>query len=203
MTLWPGFAAMQSAVEFNPELHAYRVGGRSVPSVTQILKIVENFDGIPVQYMESARLRGEYIHKAVALLIRDDLDKDSVPEEYRLAIHGMENFIKHSGVVPISSETPVCHSLGYAGTYDMTGYFTDYSLFEFKAGADVPKTAGPQTMAYAKAIESTIGEKIRHRYCIHLHSKYKAGYKAVKLKDDNADWNLFVSALNCWRFKYG
>jgi hypothetical protein len=191
-------------VQFDEASHIYTLNGKRLPSVTQVLSIVENWDGIPPRALEKAKVRGNFIHKAVSLLLEENLDLSSVPAEYAGAIDGMSNFLKLGEISPASYDCIVHHAeLGFAGSYDMLAYYENsLDLFEFKASDQVPKTAGPQAEAYKRCIVAA-GLPVKNRYCVHLHAKHKLGFKLFPLKDSQGDWNLFLSALNCWRFKYG
>jgi hypothetical protein len=46
------------AIEFEPAGHEYKLGGRVVPSVSQVLEPLAMLDGIPEKVLEEARIRG-------------------------------------------------------------------------------------------------------------------------------------------------
>lgn len=182
-------------IEFDKSLHVYTLNGSLVPSVTQVLQPLDMLDGIPFHILERARIRGQHVHEAMALLVRDQLDWASLDAELVPYIEGGKRFLDESGVVAVASEQPVaCPRLRCAGTPDLLAYWRDAEgLFEFKATAAIPKTVGPQTAAY----DRLAGGKARKRYCVHL----KPGdYRIVPLTDP-ADWSIFQSALNIWHWR--
>ena len=47
-----------AALQFDPAAHTYEVMGRRLPSVTQVLRILNNWGGIPAATLEAARAAG-------------------------------------------------------------------------------------------------------------------------------------------------
>lgn len=56
-------------IEFDEKTHTYKVGGKTLPSVTQIIKAMSQsvYSGIPERVMEEARDRGIRVHRAVEM----------------------------------------------------------------------------------------------------------------------------------------
>lgn len=192
---------MPPDLQFDAETHTYRLAGRVVPSVTQALQCITVFDGIPPDVLETARVRGQYVHEACDLYDRGilevgELDLDLVPY-----VDGYINWLTDSGAVVIASELRVANStMRYAGTIDRLAIIEGpLALVDIKATAVVPPTVGPQTAAYAAAYTEQHGQKIARRYSLHLHPKHARGYKFTRLTD-SADWSVFVSALNVTNF---
>lgn len=199
MTCSPGFRSM--GLEFDKAAHRYTLDGRHLPSVTQVLAPLEMLDGIPVDALEKARVRGQHVHEAMALLVRDDLNWSSLDLELVPYIEGGKRFLEESGAVVIASEMRVaCARIRCAGTLDLLAHWRDVqSLIDFKATAAVPATVGPQTAAYERLYQSMFGPARRNRYCVQL----KPGdYRVIRLTDP-ADWSVFQSCLNIhhWRTK--
>lgn len=67
---------------FAAETHEYRVNGRLVPSVTQILEAVGliDYSHIPWPTRQMALERGRAVHEAIALDLAGDLDEESADE---------------------------------------------------------------------------------------------------------------------------
>lgn len=186
---------------FDPAEHAYTFDGRRVPSVTQILGFLDDWEHVPKEVLEASARFGAHVHEAAALLVRDQLDLDALDPALAPPMRGLQAFLEHSSAVVVDSEKRVYHpSLKYAGTLDVTLYWRGgMALADFKTGATVPKSVGPQTVAYASALEAMGGPKIKRRYCIQL---LDGDYKVTKL-DNPSDWAIFQSALNLYRFKHG
>lgn len=188
-------------LEFDKSAHAYTLNGQSVPSVTQILEPLEMLDGIPVYVLEAARERGQFVHEAMALLVRDALDWSSLDVSLVPYIEGGKRFMDESGLVVIASEMRVaCQRLRCAGTLDLFAQWRECEcLIDFKATAAFPPTVGPQTAAYERLYQSMFGGRPRKRYCVQL----KPGDYRVHPLTDPADWSVFQSCLNIyhWRSK--
>lgn len=188
-------------LEFDKSAHAYTVNGQAVPSVTQVLAPLEILDGIPQAVLERARVRGQHIHEAMALLVRDDLDWSSLDPDLMPYIEGGKRFLEESGAVVIASEMRVaCPLIRCAGTLDLLAHWRDAdSLIDFKATATVPATVGPQTAAYERLYQAMHSCRPKKRYCVQL----KPGDYKVHPLTDPADWIVFQSCLNIyhWRSK--
>jgi hypothetical protein len=186
-------------LEFDQAAHAYTLNGRRVPSVTQVLQPLEMLDGIPDGVLERARLRGQHVHEAMALLVRDELDWSSLDHELVPYIEGGKRFLDESGLTVIASELRVgCARIRCAGTLDLLAHWRKSETFiDFKATAVMPATVGPQTAAYERLYQSMFGGRSRRRYCVRL---LPGDYKVHPLTDP-ADWSIFQSALNIhhWR----
>jgi hypothetical protein len=190
-----------AALQFDAASHTYTVGGRRLPSVTEVLSILDEFEGIPKRVLENARDRGARLHRAIDLFNRDDLDMDSLDDEIRPLVLAWAQFLKDTGAVVIASEQPVFHPQHrYAGTPDVVlAWKNGIAVPDIKATWAVPRSVGAQTAAYAEAIWASSGSRGRRptRYCIHM----KNGAYNLVPRDDPADWSLFLSALNIHRFK--
>lgn len=186
---------------FDKSTHTYTLNGRAVPSVTQVLEPLEMFDGIPVHVLEAARERGQFVHEAMALLVRGALDWASLDVSLVPYIEGGKRFLDESGAVVIASEQRVaCPRIRCAGTFDLLAHMRDAEcLIEFKATAALPRTVGPQTAAYERLYQAMHGPSHRRRYCVQL----KPGDYKVHPLTDPADWSVFQSCLNIhyWRNK--
>lgn len=186
---------------FDKPSHTYTLNGRAVPSVTQVLQPLELFEGIPFHVLEAARERGQFVHEAMALLVRGALDWASLDVSLVPYIEGGKRFLDESGAVVIASEMSVaCPRIRCAGTFDLLAHMRDSEcLIEFKATAALPRTVGPQTAAYERLYQATHGPGYRRRYCVQL----KPGDYKVHPLTDPADWSVFQSCLNIhyWRNK--
>jgi hypothetical protein len=186
-------------LEFEQEGHVYRLDGKPVPSVTQILAPLEDFSMVPRDVLEAARIFGQHVHEACDLFNRGELDWDSLDPSLVPYVCAWKQFIDDSGAIVVASELRVAHKkLGYAGSPDcVLAWRSRVVVPDIKATAVVPRTVGAQTSAYAEAYHSMHGGKKPERYCIHLMPN---SYKTHPRKDP-ADWSLFLSCLNIYKFK--
>jgi hypothetical protein len=104
------------ALEFDADAHIYRLDGKRLPSVTQIIGAV-----IPRKFNpgEWYLQRGRAIHQAIHLLSNDSLDWESVDERIKPRLQAFQKFCTETGLWPDDSEISLCsHALRFAGTID-------------------------------------------------------------------------------------
>ena len=186
--------------EYDALTHTYTLDGRRLPSVTECLGLLQNFDSIPWETLERARQRGQRVHEHINAYNRGDITEADFPPDISGHLEGWAKFMDDTGAVVIQSERPLYHkALGYGGTPDcILSWKDDKALLlpDVKATWAVPPTVGAQTAAYAEAYKSHNGKVRIERACIHLTA---GGYK-LHMRTDPADWSLFVSTLNVYRF---
>ncbi len=185
-------------LQFDPETHTYTLAGRRLVSVTQVLDRYMDFDGVPLAALEGARLRGQMVHEACNLLVRDELDWSSLDPLLEPYIRGAQRFLEESGIVVIASEERVySETLGVAGTLDILGEMRRRRwLIDWKATAQFPITVGPQTAGYDRLRRDQRGGREHARACVLLKPN---DYKLYVL-DDRRDLNTFISAVNCYNY---
>lgn len=187
--------------EFDRAAHSYTLDGQKLPSVTEILGLLTNFDAIPWAVLENARKRGERVHQCINAWNRGAFAAVDFPDDVACYLDGWEAFMRDTGAVVIQSEQPLYHKgLRYAGTPDcVLAWKNDKRLLipDVKVTWEVPPTVGAQVAAYAEAYKSQHGASLKiDRGCVHLT---RDGYK-FHPRTDPADWSLFVSTLNVYRF---
>jgi hypothetical protein len=69
---------MADQLQFDAGAHVYSVRGKRVPSVTQILRPIINFDGVPPDVLAAAAEFGTHAHMACDLYNRGELDEASL-----------------------------------------------------------------------------------------------------------------------------
>lgn len=189
-------------IEFDKDLHEYTLGGRVLPSVTQVLDTLVDFRFVDAAVLEAARVFGNHVHDAMALLVRDELDWHSLDPALVPYIVGGQRFLDESGITVIASEMRVaCKRMRCAGTLDLLGVIRNAeAIIDFKATAAIPPTVGPQCAAYERLYHSMFGGPKRRRFCVQLREN---DYRVVPLTDP-ADISIFQSALNLhhWRTKH-
>lgn len=183
---------------FCPEHHRYWFGGHRVPSVTTILKPLDNFDGVPTDVLEAARARGTAVHAATQYDDEGELDMDTVDPLIRPYLEAWRLFRYQTSFEPIANEGRVYHAQHrYAGTFDVVGRFGagKLVLIDKKSGESVPLSAGPQTAAYAEAWG---GERIAKRYVVQLRAD---GQYSLIPYTSTDDLQCFLAHLSIYRWK--
>lgn len=185
---------LAAELTFDADTHIYRHGGRVVPSVTHVLEILNDFSDVHPDHLETARLRGSHVHAMIDLDNRGELDEQALEGELPLYLNQWRTFLNESGFVVTASELRVYHkTLRYAGTCDtLIGHGSSWVL-DIKSGA-MPRSVGAQLAAYQQALDP----RPRRRLCLVLGPDNYRLHECKSL----ADFSLFQSCLNIWRFKH-
>ena len=178
---------------FDEASHIYRHQGRIVPSVTQVLSILSDFSMVDPDRLEASADFGRNVHAAIDLENRGELDEETLDGELLPYLNQWRLFIRESGFKVTASEMRIHNKrFGYAGTCDtLVGQGSSWVL-DLKTGG-IPRSVGAQLAAYQMAIEP----RPRRRLCLAL----KADSYALRECKSLADFSLFQSCLNIWRFK--
>ncbi len=107
---------MTETTAFDESRHEYRIGGRRVPSVTQIISAV-----IPRRFSPDAWYleRGRALHAAIHLLESGQLDWSSVDPSISGRLDAFRAFADENNAVGLASEVQIFSKrLGFAGTLD-------------------------------------------------------------------------------------
>ena len=195
---------MTERLTFDSQSHAYRLAGAIVPSVTQVLQVMETFSfgrggsmgerqADTAMTFQRAREFGSHVHAATDFFDKGVLDEQTLDESLKPYLLGWKNFLRDTGFQVTHSEQQVFHPLlKYAGTLDRRGIWkkTTWCL-DIKTGKP-PKTVGPQTAAYQVACD---GVHPRKRMCVELCGE---GLYKIHLCENSTDFSLFTSCLNLW-----
>jgi hypothetical protein len=143
-------------LQFDEAAHTYTLGGRVIPSVTQVLKQVVDFSMVPPDILERKCAIGSALHMAIALDHADDLDYDSLDasvlpyfEAWRKFVADMgRGLVVHAAEMPIASAT-----YQYGVTPDIWGSVNGRrAVIELKSTAAIHPSVGLQTAAQEMAI---------------------------------------------------
>lgn len=110
--------------EFDEATHTYRVGGRVVSSVTQILKAVypDVYAGIPEKILERKSLLGTAVHKVIEMYLEKRLDFTSLHTEVQPYFESwLSWWCDHDHGVYKSEQRFYYPALDYTGTEDFDG----------------------------------------------------------------------------------
>lgn len=108
-------------VEYDDEKHEYKLNGKVVPSVTQIIK---RLGFISDRYTADGATRGTYIAQATELDDSGELDYEALDERLRPYVDAWRKFKAESRFVVAGSEKIVYRDtvpLAYAGRIDRLG----------------------------------------------------------------------------------
>lgn len=195
-------------IDFDPDTHTYTLGGRRLPSVTQVLDPLGSYAGIPLDVLERKADIGDAVHLASEMYDRGELDIGSVPKEIAGYFAGWVKFREETGFIPRSIEERVWSARHhFAGTLDRTGMFTKLdgikpagmALVDLKCTYRLLPAVGPQLAAYATAWdERNKPRRINHRFAVRLTAD---GKYELKEHTDITDKSVFLSALTIFYWK--
>lgn len=107
--------AEAAQLEFQEADHTYRLNGRVLPSVTQIIRAVLPGWEASEWYLQ----RGRALHVGCELLARNRLHWPSVHPEIEPRLRALEKFLKESGAVVLGTEVKgACEKFQFAGKRD-------------------------------------------------------------------------------------
>lgn len=133
-------------VIYNEEWHTYKLNGRIIPSVTNLLDNGE-YINVPEELLEYARIKGTLVHKEIEEYLKDN--KLGFTQEFEEFKRLYEENIE---------------------------LFKQVAIFDIKTysanGKDKREKCYNQTCLYGKGVEHLTGVKIEHHYEIWLpHNK--------------------------------
>ena len=178
--------------EYNDEKHEYRINNIVIPGVTSILQAAGLYDDS--FFTEESRNRGKYVHKACLYHLQNDLNENTIPDEYRGYIEAFKRFMDESDCKPHLDrcEVPLFHTKEcWAGTPDICGTLNNISMvLDIKTGQQ-NKTASYQLAAY-QILLAVNGYEAINRFALYLKSNGR--YNLIQHKDRH-DKNIFHAAL--------
>lgn len=184
-------------LEFDKPTHTYRWNGQIVPSVTQVLAQLSDFSMVRPDVLERKRQIGQWVHKAIELDLADDLDEESIGDDWRGYFNGWRKFRAESGFVASASEQQVySEKYRFAGTLDLAGELpkAGTAIIDAKCTTMIYPTVGPQVAAYSEAA----GCPKAKRFALQLSPDGK--YELHPLTD-RGNFGVFLAALTLhnWR----
>ena len=175
-------------VTFDPQSHTYTVDGRTVPSVTQILRECGMID--TAKYGDgSAAVRGTYVAEATEYDDQGALDEDTLDPRLIGYVDAWRSFRAHTSAVIVASEGIVYDSVyGYAGRFDRIVRIHGQTwLLDLKTGGQEPWHS-LQTAAYCACLD----DPGMRRGAVYLTPT--GGYRLVE-HSDPSDLVVFRSAV--------
>jgi hypothetical protein len=193
MTALAAVAAPPQVLTFEEEPHIYRVNGKIVPSVTQIIRAVYG-DLVWPWWCPAALERGRIVHYALYLWSIGQLDPKSISEEHVGYVVSGIRFLKDKRVQIVGEAEHRMYSWIHevAGTVDRPCLFEGVlTMADYKTG-EAGWATGPQTAAYARQWQEETGQVVPGRLGVELH----ADGSSPKLITYNSreDWLDFLAA---------
>jgi len=181
--------------EYRDDTHTYLLDGTPIPGVTIILQAAGLYDDS--FFTEESRNRGKYVHRACLYYLQNDLDEDTIPDEYRGYIEAFKRFMAESDCKPHIGlcEIPWFSEIWrFAGTPDMPCILNGKeSLLDIKSGVE-SLTTGVQLAAYSMLYDVPMV----NRYGLYLKAGGK--YKLTPYTDRN-DIKIFNAALTLYHWR--
>lgn len=192
-----------SALTFDEAAHEYRLDGRRLPSVTQLLAPLVDYSKVPRETLERAQALGTAVHRMTELYDNDDLDEESLSDELRPYLASWLRFRTECQFEPVTIEHRMSHPLyRYAGTSDRTGIIKGrLAVVDLKKMMVLGPHIGPQLAAYEK-LHQAEGLKVLDRFALGLRPD---GTYRLQPYTDPLDWQCFLSHLTIrnWKEKHG
>jgi len=181
-------------LEFNADKHEYSIAGRRLPSVTQVLSMIDDRHYDPF-YLH----RGSMVHLACQYYDEGCLDEESLDPAIAPYLTSYKTFLIETGFQWWKLEMPKHHPrYFYAGTIDRIGDFQGRpAIIDLKSGQPV-RTDELQISAYWELIR----EEIDIFYCFDLYLREDGGMpKLVEVKKPRLLLPVFLSCLTLYQWK--
>ena len=182
--------------DFNEEKHEYSYGGKQLPSVTTVIKEVLN-----IEYPDYAiyhATRGTYVHKAIELYLKNNLDFGSIDETIKPYLDSFITFQNKANIEPVLLEERFADkNISFAGTVDIVGKVKGKTyLFDIKTGQK-QDSYNAQMAGYKKLLNDNDID-IDGIYILDLKP---AGCKVIKVENIEKYWGLFERMLRVYWYR--
>lgn len=190
---------------FDPVRHEYRLDGRVVPSVTQLLTPIQDWSGIPKSVLEAKAILGTAVHRACELDEDGLLDEETLDERIEPYLRAFKKFKAEKRPKLLANEKRLFHlTLGYAGTLDRLYEIDGWPwIIDLKTAVAHNPWVGVQLAGYVGLVEASElkPEKAIVRGGLNLRPD---GTYRLHPCTDPTDWPTFVSLLTLhnWRQRH-
>lgn len=187
-----------SEFRFIPEAQEYFLGNKKLPSVTDILR-AEGFYKYNYIYSNSFyKRRARDVSEATVLYDKGELSVETADRVIASYLKTYARFKEKTKVKILDIKVPKYHPRYlYAGVIDRICMINgEHALINIKAGS--PQKADPvELVAYGELLREETGKEYR------LFNLYldKGTYRLVERKDTKKDLIIFLSALQCYKWK--
>ena len=187
------------------EKHIYRVDGKVVPGVTEILadnKLIDLF-GIPVPALEKARALGTEVHSVSEHFDKGSLKVETIDPAIVPYFTAYLKFLKENKVEILEIENFVySKTWKYCGQIDRVVQIgKKKGIIDLKSTTGMPAFVTIQTALYGVAYEEYTGNKIDFRWAVQL--KPDGTYKLFP-HEEKTDKYIGLAAVQLfnWRRKH-
>lgn len=193
------------ALSFDEESHTYKIDGKVVPSVTQIIRPLYDgaFDSIPPSVLERKRTLGQAVHLACELYDLGELDESSVDEQIAGYVDAWKRFVSEQPHRWNRVEERIASwRRKFAGTVDRIGEdrATGKSdLIDIKTTDMIDRAVGVQLCGYQMLAEES-GLGINRRLAVQLRPDGTYRVHTFQDPDDAACFSALL-AIHHWRSK--
>lgn len=191
-------------IEFDAPTHSYKIDGRRVPSVTQVLEPATDWSFIPAWQLEAARALGQDVHLAINLMVQQRLDWESVDPAVLPYVKGAALFLRDSGATVLASELVLGSArIGVAGTLDLLLQWGGWEYYaDWKVSDTIPKTVGAQLSGYEILYADHYRNGRRNYRARRVSVRLKPnGYTVDRMKPQNGDEATFISHVNAYKLR--
>lgn len=192
----------ENFLHFDPALHRYTVSNRILPSVTSIIKPLQNFANIDEKTLEYARQKGVAIHAAIKLHNENKLDIMSVDLAIVNRFEAWLSFLKDKTPDIVGFETPMYSQIyDYAGTPDLWIRMNDEIwLIDIKPNTYF-KWYAIQLAGYQQLLKETLDLIGLRRATLQVTDEGKYKFTPYKRNEDANDMNTFISCLRLFQWR--
>jgi hypothetical protein len=216
---------LQQTLQFDPATHTYTLDGQVLPSVTQVLRLLQtDYSGVPREVVEAAGRRGTKVHELLdandtflftqaakkvcsnAIQVGTWKDAARLKLDQRAGanlegyVHAARKFLVDSGFSTTCCEQLSYHPIYlYAGRFDRAGVVRNgnKAIVDWKTGIITP-TVRLQLAAYANLLKNPLSYR---RIATKLNSN--GTYKVYEFPSSETvrDFQVFLAALTCHQWK--
>jgi hypothetical protein len=200
-----------AALVYDDALHQYTYNKIIVPSVTQVMKtrgLTKNYSGIDPAVVNTARIRGKAVHKAIELYNQDNLDESQLDIEIPY-FNAYKKFEEEYQPIVLQSELQLMSlDWWYAGTMDMVLAIEGrIGVVDTKCTYTLDKDATQiQLAAYKQLYQCQLrGRREKIDFVAALHLQKTGKYNFVVWDNTDTAWEIFTYALNItkWALERG
>ncbi len=170
------------------------------PSVTSVLNPFADFSHVPPDRLEHAAARGTKVHDLCARIARGEYVIDLDPETAGYTASFMAWWARCAAEALLIEERLIDEALGFHGQPDLIVRLKhgEIALIDLKTPVTNQRSWLLQIAAYRHLCVQA-GHKIDKAGTLQLSPEGKTA--RMKWADDSArDFNVFLSALNCYRY---